>query len=249
MKASVKGSVQGSVKGNVKGSVKESQEIDEQGSVVSMKESQEIDEQTAYIACACFLIRLCHSHSHTCAHTNTLLQAEGMTEALGGDWLRKNIEFEGLTPPVGSTPVATAAATPEPHAAGDVAAVHDAMYVCSCGDVCTCLWKFGSSIHGIPLVHSCCFFPVVVSPCTACLHAFTSTIHTHPHYPLPHPLGVSLPHPLGAPPRHTAALQQELEAERAARESLARELKSFKAMYDRQRDLHNEQEVKLKAQV
>lgn len=91
-----------------------------------------------------------------------------MTEALGGDWLRKSIEFEGLTPPAGPTPVAL----PSPAligGSGDVAA-HD-------------------------------------------------------------------------------ALVAELAAERAAKELVSKELKSYKAMYDKQRDLHNETEVKLKAQV
>lgn len=88
-----------------------------------------------------------------------------MTEALGGDWLRKNVEFEGLTPPAGPTPVAAPSLKLSPGGG------------------------------------------------------------------------------------EATSLAAELAAERAAKEAVSKELKSYKAMFDRQRDAHNEAEVKLKAQV
>lgn len=89
-----------------------------------------------------------------------------MTEALGGDWLRKSVEFEGLTPPGAPTAVPVASQPPPQEPEGDA-----------------------------------------------------------------------------------GALAAQLAAEQAAKEAVCKELKSYKAMYDRQRDVHNENEVKLKAQV
>ncbi len=115
-----------------------------------------------------------------------------MTEALGGDWLKKNIEFEGLTPPIGSTP---AASPLHPYAGGgggaggngpaggaggnahEELALQATMYVCDCGWV-------GGWVGG----HVCCndlcvahLYIYVAHLCMlhACIHAMCMGSNAH----------------------------------------------------------------------